>query len=77
MQGFRVFERKPDSRTLRSFLGRTIRQAGAAPRHLISDKEAMFFCAGFRQWCRRRGVQIRYGATGQHGSISIIERFFR
>ena len=77
VQGFMVFERKPDSRTLRSFLGRTIRQAGTAPRHLISDQESMFFCEGFRRWCRRRGIQLRYGAVGKHGSISIIERFFR
>ena len=26
---------------------------------------------------RRRKIQIRYGAVGKHGSISIIERFFR
>jgi putative transposase len=77
VQGFMVFERKPDSRTLRSFLGRTIRQVGTAPRHLISDKESMFFCEGFRRWCRRRGIRLRYGAVGKHGSIAIIERFFR
>ncbi len=77
VQGFMVFERRPDSRTLRSFLGRTIRNAGAVPRHLISDKESMFFCEGFREWCRRREIQVRYGAVGKHGSISIIERFFR
>jgi transposase InsO family protein len=77
VQGFMVFERKPDSRTLRSFLGRVIRDVGAVPRHLISDKESMFFCEGFRQWCRRRGIRVRYGAVGKHGSIAIIERFFR
>ncbi len=77
VQGFAVFERKPDSVTLRAFLGRTIRKAKATPRHLICDQESMFFCDGFRRWCRRRGIQIRYGAVGKHGSISIIERFFR
>ncbi len=77
VQGFMVFERKPDSRTLRSFLGQTIRAVGTAPRHLISDKESMFFCKGFRRWCRRRGIRLRYGAVGKHGSIALIERFFR
>ena len=77
VQGFAVFERKPDSAALRAFLGRTIRKAKAAPRHLICDKESMFFCKGFRRWCRRRGIRVRYGAVGKHGSISIIERFFR
>ena len=71
VQGFMVFERKPDSRTLRSFLGRTIREAGSAP------WESMFFCEGFRRWCRRRRIRPRYGAVGKHGSIAIIERFFR
>jgi hypothetical protein len=73
----RIDEDGPDSRTLRSFRGRTIRQVGTAPRHLISDKESVFVCKGFRRWCRRRKIQIRYGAVGKHGSVSIIERFFR
>ncbi len=77
VQGFMVFERKPDSPTLRAFLGRTIRDAKRAPRHLICDKESMFFCGGFRRWCRRRRIRVRYGAVGKHGSIAIIERFFR
>ena len=37
----------------------------------------MFFCKGFRRWCRRRGIRLRYGAVGKHGSIALIERFFR
>ena len=77
VQGFMVFERKPGSPALRSFLGRTIRGVGTTPRHLICDKESMFFCEGFRRWCRRRGIRLRYGAVGKHGSIAIIERFFR
>jgi putative transposase len=77
VQGFAVFAAKPDARALCSFLGRTIRNVGAAPRHLISDKESMFTSDEFRGWCRRRKIGLRYGAVGKHGSIAIIERFFR
>jgi len=35
-----------------------------------------FDCKGFRDWCRRRGIQPpRYGAIGRHGSIAVVERF--
>jgi putative transposase len=77
VQGFAVFATKPDATALCSFLGRTIRKVGAAPHHVISDKESMFTSDKFRGWCRRRRIGLRYGAVGKHGSISIIERFFR
>jgi len=72
-----VLGHKPDDRTLCAFFGRTIRHVGATPRYLLSDKESMFMSRGYRRWCRRRGIRIRYGAVGKHGSIAIIERFFR
>jgi len=77
VQAFAVFEKKPDARALCAFLGRTVRALGTAPRHLISDQEAMFTSDGFRAWCRRRGIGLRYGAVGKHGSIAIVERFIR
>jgi putative transposase len=77
VQGFAAFERKPDSVALRALLGRTVRQAKATPRHLICDQESMFVSKGFRRWCRPRRIRLRYGAVRQHGSISVIERFFR
>ena len=77
VQGFQVFERKPDARALCAFLGRTIGKIGAAPRHLISDQESMFTSDGFRGWCKRRRIALRYGAVGKHGSIAIVERFIR
>ena len=77
VQGFAVFARKPDARALCAFLGRTIHQVGEAPRHLISDQESMFTSDGFRAWCLKRGIRLRYGAVGKHGSIAIVERFIR
>ena len=76
VQGWMVLGHKPDARTLCSFLGRTARQAGI-PRYILSDKESMFMSRGYRRFCRRRGIKLRYGAVGKHGSIAIIERFFR
>ena len=42
VQGFMVFEQTPDSKTLRSFLGRAIRQAGTAPRRRPTVRSALF-----------------------------------
>ena len=75
VQGLMIFHDKPNSKSLRAFLGSAIRRVGSAPRHLICDKEQQFFCEGFRIWCRRWGIGVRYGATGKHGSIAVIERF--
>ena len=77
VQGWMVLGHKPDARTLCAFFGRTIRHVGTTPRYLLSDKESMFKSRGYRRWCRRRGIRFRYGAVGKHGSIAIIERFFR
>jgi transposase InsO family protein len=56
-------------------LGRTIAAAGRAPRHLVCDRGKQFDCAGFRDWCRRKGIKRpRYGAMGKHGSIAVVER---
>jgi len=75
--GFAVSPTRPKSITVRAFLGRTIVSAGATPKYLICDKDTIFWCAGFKQWCRRKGIRPRYGAVGQHGSIAVVERFIR
>jgi hypothetical protein len=47
----------------------------AVPKHLVTDSGVQFACAGFGQWCRRRGIRQRRGAVGEHGSIAVAERF--
>ena len=74
---FAVSPTRPKLITVRAFLGRTIVSAGATPKYLICDKDTIFWCAGFKQWCRRKGIRPRYGAVGQHGSIAVVERFIR
>jgi putative transposase len=75
--GFAVFQKDPDSRDVRSFLGRAMHQAQAQPKYLICDKGKQFRCRGFKDWCRRKGIRPRFGAVGQHGSIAVVERFIQ
>ena len=73
--GTGVFLKQPTSEQVRAFLGRTIKSAGAAPKHLICDRGVQFDNDGFRRYCRKQGTKVRYGAVGKHGSIAVIERF--
>jgi putative transposase len=75
--GFYISRRRPTSQAVQAFLDRTIRDAGAAPKYLISDQGVQFDCASYRQWCQSRSIAPRYGAVGQHGSIAVVERFIR
>ena len=75
--GCAVYQGKPTSIEVRTFLERTIRQAGTTPPHLICDKGSQFWCDDFKAWCKRRDIKPRYGAVGRHGSIAIVERFIR
>jgi putative transposase len=76
--GIGLFRSEPTSIDVRSVLGRAIRAAGAAPKHLVSDKGTQFWPSrGYRRWCQRRGIRPRFGAIGQHGSIAVVERFIR
>jgi hypothetical protein len=54
-----------------------IDQAKATPKYLICDKGKQFWCQGFKDWCRRKGIRPRFGAVGQHGSIAVVERFIQ
>jgi transposase InsO family protein len=75
--GVAVFRKQPDSRQVRQFLAKTIRQNKAKSNYIISDKGSQFWCKGFRRWCRRRGIKPRFGAVGKYGSIAVIERLIR
>ena len=71
-----VFDKQPTAKQVCVLLECAVRDAGTAPRHIVSD-QGVQFQGEYRAWCRRRGVRPRYGAVGQHGSIAIIERFIR
>jgi transposase InsO family protein len=75
--GFVVFKKVPESRDVRSFLGRAMHQAKATPKYLISDKGKQFWCQGFKKWCKKKPIRPRFGALGHHGSIAVVERFIQ
>jgi putative transposase len=71
-----VFLLEPSAPALSALLTSAIARSGA-PRHLVSDQGAQFTATHFRDTLRRLGVRQRFGALGQHGSIALVERFFR
>ncbi|MCP4246450.1 MAG: DDE-type integrase/transposase/recombinase [bacterium] len=75
--GFSIFTKRPTSLGVRTVLGRMMARANATPKYVICDKDSIFWCEGFKRWCRRKRIRPRYGAIGQHGSIAVIERFIR
>jgi putative transposase len=75
--GFAVFKKDPDSREVRTFLGRIIHQGRATPKYLICDRGKQFWCQGFKAWCQRKKIRPRFGAVGRHGSIAVVERFIQ
>ncbi len=77
VMGTTVFSGQPTSADICAFLARTIRQTTTPPKYLICDKGPQFWCAGFKNWCRRRGIRPRFGAIGKHGSIAVVERCIR
>jgi putative transposase len=77
VMGAAMFRKQPTSEQVRALIGRIIRQTGAKPCHLICDRGRQFDCHGFRRWCGRRRIQVRYGAVGRQGSIAVVERLIR
>jgi transposase InsO family protein len=77
VMGFAVYRGEPSSEGVRRFLDRVFRTLGYRPRHLISDQGRQFISKGFKRWCRRRGIQHRFGAVGKYGSLAVVERCIR
>jgi transposase InsO family protein len=75
--GFAVFKKKPTTKEVCSFLERAFRKAKIKPKHIITDKDKPFDSDAFKEWCRRRNINPRYGAIGKHGSLAVVERFIR
>jgi transposase InsO family protein len=71
-----VFLLEPKASALSALLATAVARSGA-PRHLVSDQGAQFTAPLFRDTLRRLGVRQRFGALREHGSIALIERFFR
>ena len=76
VMGFAVFPNRPTSLAIFTFLGKAVSIA-TTPRYLVCDRDKIFTADKFKRWLTRRRIKPRYGAVGQHGSISVIERFIR
>jgi transposase InsO family protein len=48
-----------------------------APKHIITDQEAVFTSGAFAELVDRWQVTQRFAAVGQHGSIAVTERVIR
>jgi putative transposase len=71
------FKKEPTARELTHWLGRVSRKLGCWPGHIITDHGPQFTAEEFGAWCRRHGIQQRFGAIGKYGSLAVIERFIR
>jgi putative transposase len=71
------FKQEPSAGEVTSFLDRLCKKIGRTPGHLITDHGPQFTADAFIAWCRRRGIQQRFGAIGKYGSLAVIERFIK
>jgi putative transposase len=75
--GTATFKREPTAREMTRWLGTVCRAAGDWPGHIVTDHGPQFTAEAFGAWCRRHGIQHRFGAIGKYGSLAVIERFIR
>lgn len=71
-----LFVTQPNAGEICALMDLARKAAGHAPRHVISDRGAQFQSA-YLAWCEEHGAKPRFGAVGKHGSIAVIERFWR
>jgi transposase InsO family protein len=71
-----VFLKQPTAEELCAVLDAAVCRAGRAPTHIVSDQGSQFRDE-YLTWCKRKNVRPRFGKIGEHGSIAVIERFFR
>ncbi len=69
-----VFENWPSSGDITDWLDVIIQSIGHGPQCIVTDQGTQFR-EDYRDWCTARGIEPRFGAIGQHGSIAIVERF--
>jgi transposase InsO family protein len=67
---------EPSAAALLDLVQRAIREHGR-PRHFVSDQGSQFTAPLFTDALKAIGVRQRFGALHRHGSIAIVERFFR
>jgi putative transposase len=71
-----VFLFEPSAKATLALLHKAIAWHGK-PRHFVSDQGDQFTAAFFRGVLKALGIRQRFGALYQHGSIALIERFWK
>ena len=71
-----VFSAEPSAKQMARLLRDAANRFGSA-RYLITDQGSQFTASAFRAAVESLGMQHRFGAIGQSGSIALIERFWR
>jgi transposase InsO family protein len=72
----KLFFKEPAAREIADFLRAATNRHGL-PKHFVSDKGSQFTSQHFCATLKRLAIKQRFGAIGEYGSISIIERFWR
>ena len=75
--GVAYFKQEPTARDMTRWLRQVCRAVGSWPGHIITDHGPQFTTGAFDAWCRRHGIQQRFGAIGKYGSLAVIERYIR
>lgn len=74
--GWQLFDKEPTAAEVCRVLDAARWSAKATPNYTITD-QGVQFRDDYEAWCKARGVKPRFGAVGEHGSIAVLERFFR
>lgn len=75
--GVEVFWRPPTAEEMRRLFQRILRETGARPERLVTDRGSQFRETGFREWCRSLGIRQRFGFLGEFGGIPRMERLIQ
>jgi len=75
--GYRIFPKALTTEDVTRTLEDIMANEGVRPGDIVFDKGPQFFCEEMRQWCKDNGIDWRYGKVGEHGSVAVIERYFR
>ncbi len=72
----RAFAHTPKTSDIIALAELAAARVGRLPKYCITDA-GMQFRDIFNNWCRAHAIGHRRGAVGKHGSIAVLERFWR
>lgn len=73
---WRLLDAEPSAEDAIALLEEVIAAHGR-PKHFVSDQGPFFTAERFRRRLEALGIKSRFGALHQHGSIALIERFWK